>query len=81
MVQKTRKFASSLGFDFHSFEFAQSELADLTKEAIHFSDEPFMHMQEPQLLGLSKRAKQEVTVLLSGEAADELLSSGEGREF
>lgn len=69
-----RKFASSLGFDFHSFEFAQSELAHLTKEAIHISDEPFMHTQEPQLLGLSKKAKQDVTVLLSGEAADELLS-------
>lgn len=69
-----RKFASSLGFDFHSFEFEKSELVGLTKEAIHYSDEPFMHMQEPQLLGLSKRAKQEVTVLLSGEAADELLS-------
>jgi asparagine synthase (glutamine-hydrolysing) len=68
-----RKFASSLGFDFHSFEFDKSELAGLTREAIYFSDEPFMHMQEPQLLGLSKRAKQEVTVLLSGEAADELL--------
>lgn len=68
-----RKFSQSLGFDFHSFEFSHSELASLTKEAIHISDEPFMHTQEPHLLGLSKRAKKEVTVLLSGEAADELL--------
>lgn len=68
-----RKFSQSLGFDFHSFEFKNTELAALTKEAIHISDEPFMHTQEPQLLGLSKRAKQDVTVLLSGEAADELL--------
>jgi asparagine synthase (glutamine-hydrolysing) len=68
-----RKFSQSLGFDFHSFEFTHAELAELTKEAIHISDEPFMHTQEPQLLGLSKRAKQDVTVLLSGEAADELL--------
>ena len=68
-----RKFSQSLGFDFHSFEFTNVELVSLTKEAIYYSDEPFMHMQEPQLLGLSKRAKQDVTVLLSGEAADELL--------
>jgi asparagine synthase (glutamine-hydrolysing) len=68
-----RKFSQSLGFDFHSFEFTHAELASLTKEAIHIIDEPFMHTQEPQLLGLSKRAKQDVTVLLSGEAADELL--------
>ena len=67
------KFSKELGFDFHSFEFSHADLASLTMEAIHISDEPFMHTQEPQLLGLSKKAKEHVSVLLSGEAADELL--------
>ena len=67
------KLSRDLGFDFHSFEFQYSDLATLTKQAIYFSDEPFMHLQEPHLLGLSKKAKEDVTVLLSGEAADELL--------
>ena len=31
-----------------------------------------MHVQEPHLLGLSKEAKKDVSVLLSGEAADEI---------
>ena len=32
-----------------------------------------MHNQEPHLLGLCEKAKQQVSVLLSGEASDELL--------
>jgi len=68
-----RRFSNFLNFDFNSFEFNGSLLSSLTKDAIHLSDEPFMHMQEPQLLGLSREAKKGVSVLLSGEAADEIL--------
>jgi asparagine synthase (glutamine-hydrolysing) len=66
------KYTKELGLDFHSFEFSGDHLAALTEEAIYNSDEPFMHVQEPHLLGLSKEAKKDVSVLLSGEAADEI---------
>ena len=68
------KFTKELGLDFHSFEFNGDQLAALTEEAIYNSDEPSMHIQEPHLLGLCKEAKKDVSVLLSGEAADEILS-------
>ncbi len=67
------KYTKELGLDFHSFEFSGDQLAALTEEAIYNSDEPFMHVQEPHLLGLAKEAKKDVSVLLSGEAADEIL--------
>ncbi len=68
-----QKFTEELNIDFHSFKFEGEKLAYLTEEAIYNSDEPFMHIQEPQLLGICKEAKKEVSVLLSGEAADEIL--------
>ena len=68
------KFTKELGLDFHSFQFNGDQLAALTEEAIYNSDEPSMHIQEPHLLGLCKEAKKDVSVLLSGEAADEILS-------
>jgi asparagine synthase (glutamine-hydrolysing) len=67
------KFTKELGVDFYSYEFNADKLAALTEEAIYYSDEPFMHIQEPHLLGLCKEAKKDVSVLLSGEAADEIL--------
>lgn len=67
------KFTKELGLDFHSYEFTGDQLAALTEEAIYNSDEPSMHIQEPHLLGLCKEAKKDVSVLLSGEAADEIL--------
>ncbi|MGB0178150.1 MAG: asparagine synthase-related protein, partial [Owenweeksia sp.] len=42
-------------------------------DATRFLDEPLVHQNDPQLLALCKMAKQKVTVLLSGEGADELM--------
>jgi len=67
------KFTKELGIDFHSYQFNGEQLEALTEEAIYNSDEPSMHIQEPHLLGLCKEAKKDVSVLLSGEAADEIL--------
>jgi asparagine synthase (glutamine-hydrolysing) len=71
--QIAAKFTKELGLDFHSYHFNEEQLAALTEEAIYNSDEPSMHIQEPHLLGLCKEAKKDVSVLLSGEAADEIL--------
>lgn len=68
-----RKFSNTLNIPFESHVFENLQLAELTKASIQFSDEPFMHMQEPFLLGICKKAKEKVSVLQSGEASDELL--------
>jgi asparagine synthase (glutamine-hydrolysing) len=68
-----QRFSALTGNPFYSFEYKADALVDLTRKAIHFSDEPFMHTQEPHLLGLCQHAKPHVSVLLSGEGADELM--------
>ncbi len=68
-----RKFAASLGVDFNSHEFRGQDLMGLVKESIHNHDEPLMHLQDGHILGISRKAKEKVTVLLSGEGADEVL--------
>ncbi|MFC3415202.1 asparagine synthase (glutamine-hydrolyzing) [Algoriphagus hitonicola] len=69
---QARALSKEYGFDFNTFEFVSSELMDLTKSAIYFSDEPLTHLQDGHLLGLAQKAKEKVTVLLSGEGADEV---------
>lgn len=68
-----RKFSQSLGVDFNSHEFRGEELMGLVMESIHNHDEPLMHLQDGHILGISKKAKEKVSVLLSGEGADEIL--------
>lgn len=68
-----RELSGHLGASFHSFEFEDKELVDLTLESIGKHDEPIMHFSDGHILGISKKAKEEVSVLLSGEGADEML--------
>lgn len=68
-----RKFAESLGVSFHSHEFRGQDLMELVKKSISNHDEPLMHLQDGHILGIAKEAKKKVTVLLSGEGADEIL--------
>ncbi|MBN3583017.1 asparagine synthase (glutamine-hydrolyzing) [Algoriphagus aestuarii] len=67
------KFANSLGVDFHTREFKGEELMGLVLESIKNHDEPLMHLQDGHILGISRYAKEKVSVLLSGEGADEIL--------
>lgn len=68
-----RNFSNSLGVDFHTHEFRGNELMSLVLEAIHNHDEPLMHLQDGHILGIARQAKKKVSVLLSGEGADEVL--------
>ncbi len=68
-----RKFSASLGVDFNTVEFRGNELMALVKEAIRNHDEPLMHLQDGHILGIARHAKKKVSVLLSGEGADEIL--------
>lgn len=68
-----RQLSGSLGASFNSFEFKEEELVNLTQDSIRHHDEPIMHFSDGHLLGISKKAKEKVSVLLSGEGADEIL--------
>jgi len=68
-----RDFSKSLGVDFHTHEFTGDQLMGLVKESIHNHDEPLMHLQDGHILGIARKAKEKVSVLLSGEGADEVL--------
>lgn len=68
-----REFSKSLDVDFHTREFKDDQLMGLIKESIHNHDEPLMHLQDGHLLGIARYAKEKVSVLLSGEGADEVL--------
>jgi asparagine synthase (glutamine-hydrolysing) len=68
-----RDFSESLGVDFYTHEFTGDQLMSLVKESIHNHDEPLMHLQDGHILGIARNAKQKVSVLLSGEGADEVL--------
>ncbi|SFT40511.1 asparagine synthase (glutamine-hydrolysing) [Algoriphagus locisalis] len=68
-----RKLSQEVGASFHSFEFTNEELVNLTTRSLLHHDEPIMHFSDGHLLGISEKAKAEVKVLLSGEGADEIL--------
>ncbi|MBK8563708.1 MAG: asparagine synthase (glutamine-hydrolyzing) [Saprospiraceae bacterium] len=68
-----KKVAEKFDLKFHQIE---NERIDITKElhdASWFNDEPLVHQNDAQMLALTKNAKSLVTVLLSGEGADELM--------
>jgi asparagine synthase (glutamine-hydrolysing) len=48
-------------------------LLPLFREALALNDEPLPHGNEPHILGIARYSKPHVTVLLSGEGADEVL--------
>lgn len=69
-----RKLSELYGVEYNGYEFVGDQLAELLKEIILVSDEPLMHFTDGVLLGLSKQAKKKVTVLLTGEGADEIMA-------
>ena len=67
------RFSNELGVEYNGHEFLGQRQVELTKQAIRIDDEPLMHFTDNVLLGLSLEAKKKVTVLLTGEGADEVL--------
>jgi asparagine synthase (glutamine-hydrolysing) len=68
-----KNIAEKFNLDFHPIE---NERINISKELIDaswYSDEPLVHQNDVQMLALTKNAKSLVTVLLSGEGADELM--------
>lgn len=69
-----KQLSDDYGVEYNGFEFRGENLVSLLDESIRVNDEPLMHHTDGLLLGLSKKAKEKVSVLLTGEGADEIMS-------
>jgi asparagine synthase (glutamine-hydrolysing) len=69
-----RELTTRWNLDYHELYLPGQDLPDMLRQSTYFLDEPLMHGHDPHLLVLSRLAKQKVTVLLSGEGADEILA-------
>ncbi len=67
------RFCNDIGYKFNKIYLEKDELFNSVTEASYYHDEPLVHFNDPQILAISKFAKSKVSVLLSGEGADEIL--------
>ena len=65
--------AKKFGFNSHLIRLDADQVFDSVKQAAWFHDEPLIHQNDAQMLAISQFAKKHVSVLLSGEASDELM--------
>jgi asparagine synthase (glutamine-hydrolysing) len=68
-----QKVAARCQLDGHELTVSSENLAEKLRQAAWFNDEPLVHGNDLHLLAISQYAKPRVTVLLSGEGADETL--------
>jgi asparagine synthase (glutamine-hydrolysing) len=68
-----RQVAQRWNLDYHDLEITSDDLIEWLEQAIWLNDEPLVHGNDLHLLAISRYAKSRVTVLLSGEGADETL--------
>ncbi|MEZ5543296.1 MAG: asparagine synthase (glutamine-hydrolyzing) [Pseudomonadota bacterium] len=72
--QYAQVVADRLGTHHHTLVMSGREYADALEETVWYCDQPINHAHTVQLLQLSRLAKQYVTVVLTGEGADELFA-------
>lgn len=65
--------ADKYNFNYHEIKLDGNQVHQSISEAAWFHDEPLIHQNDAQLLAISQYAKKYVSVLLSGEASDELM--------
>jgi len=68
-----QQVASEAGLDHHELVVSDQDLVAELKKASYLNDEPLVHGNDLHLLAISRYARSRVTVLLSGEGADETL--------
>ncbi|MEO7768019.1 MAG: asparagine synthase C-terminal domain-containing protein, partial [Ferruginibacter sp.] len=68
-----QKFCEDLDYSYNKVYLENNELAGYVEDASYFNDEPLVHLNDPHILAISKLAKSKVSVLLSGEGADEIM--------
>ncbi|MHB8078498.1 MAG: asparagine synthase (glutamine-hydrolyzing) [Candidatus Krumholzibacteriia bacterium] len=64
--------ADRIGIEHHVIRMDEYQYADLLAETVWYCEEPLNHAHTVPLLELSRLAKKYVTVVLTGEGADEL---------
>jgi asparagine synthase (glutamine-hydrolysing) len=69
-----KRISEEYGIPYNGYEFRDKNLIGLLNKSIHINDEPLMHFTDGLLLGLSEKAKEKVSVLLTGEGADEIMA-------
>ena len=67
------KFCEELDYTFNKIYVEKTDLVNYVEDASYFHDEPLVHLNDPHILAISKFAKSKVSVLLSGEGADEIM--------
>ena len=73
-----QEVAQKWGLSYHERFVSPDEIPALLEEATWLLDEPLVHGNDIHLLAIARHAKPHVTVLLSGEGADETMG-GYGR--
>ena len=68
-----RQVAARGGLEYHDLVVKDEELLSELTRASYLNDEPLVHGNDLHLLAISRYARPRVTVLLSGEGADETL--------
>jgi len=67
------KFCNEIEYEFNKIYVEKHALAAQVEDSSYFLDEPLMHLNDPHILAIAKFAKSKVSVLLSGEGADEFM--------
>ena len=68
-----RQVAGRYGLKYHELFLSPQNIPALLQEATYLLDQPIVHGNDLHILAISRFAKPLVTVLLSGEGADEVL--------
>jgi len=69
-----RRMAEHVGAQYHEVVLDRARFLELLPEAVHYSDEPLADLTVVPLLALSRLARRDVKVVLSGEGSDEVLA-------
>lgn len=67
-----KKVADYLGTDHREFVFSESDIVQMASTMMEHYDEPFSDTSSLPMMLICEKAKQEVTVCLSGDGGDEL---------
>jgi asparagine synthase (glutamine-hydrolysing) len=70
----SRQASSELSTTHHELLFSEQDFCDALPLATYHHDEPINHSHSIPMMFLAREAKRNVTVLLSGEGADEIFS-------
>ncbi len=68
-----RMVAGHLGTDHHEVVIGERDFVDFLPDFVHFTDEPLADLASIPLHFVCRLARRDVTVVLSGEGADEIL--------